>query len=661
MTEHNNNGSDFVWWPDETIRRTANWTAFIEAEGLADYSALEQRAAAEPEWFWDALLRHLDIRFTRPYTQVLDLSKGLPWPNWCIGGETNLVLNAMDRWPSAQREKTAITWVGEDGTRREWSYAQLDEETCRLANGLACLGLTMGDVVGLYLPMVPEAVSALLAVSKLGCIALPLFSGFGKDAVATRLTDGGARAVITVDHSLRRGRRIGMKSVIDEAASLVPSLEHVIVARRDAVSDVHMQAGRDVWLHELSHAQPATRETLSVPAEHPALLVFTSGTSGRPKGTVHTHAGLTAKAALDYGLCLDLKASDRFQRFTDFGWFAGPMMIAGSLLTGAAMVLAEGTPDYPTNDRLWQLIEQEKVTVLGMVPTLARSLRASAEATIEQYDLSSLRLILSSGESWDRESWMWVFERLCRRRLPLMNYCGGTELGGLLATNLLLPMKPGGFSGPIPGTGADILDAQGHSVPAGQVGELVMRSASIGTTRGLWREPERYIDSYWSIYPGIWAQGDAAMRDVDGVWWVIGRSDDTIKIAGKRTGPAEIEDILLSTGLVAEAAAIGLPDPDKGASLVCAIVLRSGQEPSAKLGDEMRKRVALGAGTSFRPDRILFVNDLPKTRNMKVMRRVVRSVLSGEAPGDLSALINPDSLTDLRRAADADAEAMHGS
>ena len=571
--------SGAAWFPSDTFKRATNWHAFLQAEGLPDYPALETKAAREPEWFWSALIRFLGIRFIKPYDRVLDLSRGLPWPAWCVGGTTNVVLSCIDRHAEgARRDHVALIGETEDGRVRRLTYAELAAESSRLAAGLAALGVRRGDAVGLYLPMAPEAAIAFFALARLGCVILPLFSGFGADAIATRLNDGGAVAVITADGCLRRGRPVAMKTVLDEALRQVPGLRHVVVWQRlDGTAP--MQAGRDHWWHDLVRDRPDRHPAAEMGSEDPLLLVYTSGTTGKPKGTVHTHCGFLAKSGEDYLLGFDLKADDRMLWMTDMGWLVGPIQILVSTLAGATLVM---------------------------------------------------------------------FEQVLKRRAPLMNYSGGTEMGGLVATNLLYPIKPASFNGPLPGTGADIVDAEGRSVGPDQVGELVMRQACIGTTRGLWRDPERYLESYWNVIPGLWVHGDFASRDTDGYWYIHGRSDDTIKIAGKRTGPAEIEALLLATGRVADAAAIGVPDATKGAAVVCVVVPAPGQS-GKDLEAALSAAVVAGLGPPFRPREVIAVSDLPKTRNMKTMRRVIRSVLTGQPAGDLSTLVNPEAVEELRR------------
>jgi acetyl-CoA synthetase len=639
----------FAWYPSDAFKRESNWTALIAAENLADYPMLERKAAQDPEWFWDALIRFLGVQFVKPYSRVLDQSKGIAWPQWCIGATGNMTLSLLDRHLAAGRSgHDAIVWEGEDGTRRRFSYRQLADEVNRFASGLAALGLGSGDAVGIYLPMVPEVAIAYLALARLGCIILPLFSGFGAPAITARLNDAEAVAVITADGSLRRGKLVEMKGVLDEAIEDVPSVRHVVVVRRLG-HDAPMLAGRDAWWSDVVARGRADFAAVELPAEHPLMIVYTSGTTGRPKGTVHTHCGVTIKTGQDFILCFDLKPDDRLMWMTDFGWLVGPLQVTAALLAGATCVLAEGTPDYPETGRLWRLVQDHKVSFLGCGPTLARMMMRYGTADISKYDLSSLRVAASTGEPWDRDSWMWIYEHALGRRGPLMNYSGGTELGGLVATNVLYPIKPASFSGPIPGTGADIVDPDGRSVGPGEVGELVMRQACIGTTRGLWRDPERYIENYWSRIPGMWVHGDWASRDADGAWFIHGRSDDTIKIAGKRTGPAEIEALLLATHRISDAAAVAIPDPVKGSAVVCAVVAGPNETPGPELASALSDAVVTGLGGSFRPKQVLFVRDLPRTRNLKTMRRVIRAVLLAEEPGDLSALVNPEAVEELRK------------
>ena len=644
--------SGFAWHPTPELVANSNLRAFLDRHGLADFAALERRLAAEPEWFWDAVLKFSDLRFPTPYTQVMDTSRGLAWTQWCLGGTTNVVLNTLDRHRGTTTEgKPAIVWEGEPGERRSWSYAELDRESSRLAGALRQRGIGAGDVVAIYLPMLAETVVALYAVLRLGAIAMPLYSGFAAEAIAQRLNEADVRLAITCDGTRRRGQIVDMKAEMDGAARLSPSLKQVIVHRLTGLPSA-WEAGRDVWWEAAVGGQADRLETLAVPADSPALLIFTSGTSGKPKGIVVTHCGVLGKMTTDFVLCVDLKPGDRFMWFTDFGWAVAPYTTIACGMQGATLVLGEGAPDFPDEGRMWRMVEEYGVSILGSAPTAIRGLMRRGPEAVARYDLSSLRVTMSGGEPWTEEAWLWFFEHVGKRRLPMLNWSGGTEItGGILCGTVLQPVKPCAFTCSVPGMQADVVDEQGRSTAPGEVGELVLRAPSIGLTRGLWKDPEQYLEIYWSTFPDLWRQGDLAMRDADGQWYVTGRSDDTLKISGKRTGPSEIEGLLTGTGLVSEAAAVGLPDPISGQAVACVCVPGPNATPDAALAKAMADAVAKGLGRSFRPKRIVFVADLPKNRSLKILRRTVKAVLLNEDPGDLSTLLNPESVAALRQAA----------
>lgn len=645
--QNTDNNADVVWRPSAEEIASANITHFMRMTGISDYRELERKASAEPEWFWERLIAFLGVHFQKPYSQLLDLSRGLAFPAWCVGGTTNLVLNAVDRWvqPGGRSDELALIWEAESGEVRQLTYTQLDAEVGRVAAGLLELGLRDGDVVGIYMPMLPETAIAFMAIAKIGCVALPLFSGFGVAAVAARLRAGDAKAAVTVDATPRRGKAIPMKQVLDEAAADAPLLRHVIVVNRSHTNPV-MQQGRDHWFEELGRglAPPATAE---LDAEHPVMLLYTSGTTGAPKGTVHTHCGMSVKCGQDSRFHWDLKPGDRVLWISDMGWSGGSRLIASAFLAGATVMLVEGGPDYPDEDRLWRLVERHKITTFGVAPSLVRALRVHGDAP-RRYDLMSLRVFVSAAEPWDRESWMWLFQVAGDGRVPIMNFSGGTEMGSIIATNMIFPLKPGAFHGPVLGTGADVVDEKGVSRPVGEWGELVMREPCIGLTRSLWKDDDRYLSSYWAQIPGMYTQGDWASRDAQGFWHLHGRSDDTIKVSGKRTGPAEIEQVVMATGLAKDTAAIGVPDAKTGSAIVVAVIAARGVDLESLPG-AIKSAVARQLGSSFRPSRVLVVPDLPRTRNMKVMRRLVRAVLADDPLGDISSLANPESIETLRK------------
>ena len=637
-----------VWQPPAGLVAASNLKAFLDEVGAPDYDALLERADTDPAWFWTKILQRL--RFYRDYEHLYDDSRGAPFTRWCVGGTSNIVLNCLDRHrdtPTWQRD--ALLWEGESGATLRWTYAELGAEVSRLAAGLESLGLAPGDVIGLYLPNIPQALAAFLACAKIGAIAMPLFSGFGAGALRERLQISGAAALITADGCTRRGTHVPMKTVADEAVSTLAALRHMVVVRHLGI-EVAWKAGRDHDYAELVAGRSADHPTRELPADAPLMLMYTSGTSGKPKGTIHSHIGFAAKMLLDLGLMMDLQAGDRLLWMSDMGWLVGPLVAVGVPLAGATVVLADGSPDYPDRGRMWRLIEQYQVSFLGLAPTTARSFIGQGGGGIEQFDLSSLRICASTGEVWTPEAWNWTFEQVCKRRVPLLNYSGGTEVGGgILCSTVLQPIKPCALSCAIPGMGAAVVDEQGRDVAPGVVGELVLRRASIGLTRSLWNDDERYLESYWNALPGLWRHGDWAMVDADGYWFVLGRSDDTLKIAGKRTGPSEIEALLAATGYVVESAVVGLPDAIKGQAVCCVVRLMPGVTLTEPVRAALSQAVVDGLGTPFRPKLFVAVEDLPKTRNMKIMRRVVRAACLGEDAGDLSSLVNLEAVAALRQ------------
>jgi len=643
-------GGEFVWHPTPELIAQSNLQRFIEKHALGSYGKLMRRSTTDIAWFWDTILHDLDIRFYKPYARVVDLNRGKPWARWCVDGEMNIAHNMLDKYTGTPTdEKIAIKSETEDGTIRTLTYKELREEVNKMAATLRSLGLGKGDAIGVFMPMVPEIVIAMLAIIKIGGIFLPLFSGFGASAIVSRLKDAEAKALFTAAGTYRRGKFCPMKPIADEAGSQIPTLQHLLVLN---------QAGE--WLLENLKASSPPRglnysfdeePTERTGAEDPIMIIYTSGTTGRPKGAVHTHCGFPIKAAQDMWHGLDLHSDETLFWMTDMGWMMGPWEVFGALILGATMMLYDGAPDFPGPDRVWSLVDRHKVTSLGVSPTLIRALRRHGDEIVHQHDLSSLRKFASTGEPWNPDPWMWLFQNVGRGKLPIINYSGGTEIsGGIVMGNVLTPMKPCAFSGPLPGMAADVVDENGKSV-RGRVGELVIREPWIGMTRGFWRDPQRYIESYWSRWPDVWVHGDWAAVDDDGLWYILGRSDDTIKIAGKRVGPAEVESILVAHPQVSEAAAVGVPDPIKGEALVCFCVLRKGANGDVGLAAELKGNVARDLGKALAPRDVLFVGDIPKTRNAKVMRRIVRAAYIGEKLGDTSALENPASLEEIKRLA----------
>jgi acetyl-CoA synthetase len=589
----------------------------------------------------------LGIEFYEPYSRVLDLSPGIATPRWCVGGVMNIVHNCLEKWMGTPTEnRPALHWEGEEGVTRTLTYAELLREVNHAAGGLRARGVEPGDRVALFMPMCPELVAAFFAVIKVGGIVLPLFSGYGADAVTTRLQDAGVKVLVTADGFWRRGQVVRLKDTADAAVAGVPSVAHVIVARRLGLA-VPMQS-RDLWWSDLVANQPDACVTERTGADDPLMIIYTSGTTGRPKGAVHSHCGFPIKAAQDLVHCFDVHGGETMYWVSDMGWMMGPWEVLGMALLGGTIVLYDGALDFPAPDRLWALVERHRVNILGVSPTLIRALMRHGGDPVHGHDLTSLRILGSTGEPWNPEPWKWFFDVVGGERLPIINYSGGTEVsGGLVSGNVLTPLKPAAFAGPPPGIAADVVDELGRPV-RNQVGELIVRAPWIGMTRGFWNDSERYLQTYWSRFPDVWVHGDWAAIDEDGLWYILGRSDDTIKIAGKRLGPAEVESVLVSDPAVLEAAAIGVPDEMKGQALVCFCVLRPGHTPTEALTARLTALVIDRLGKPLKPKAIEFVRDLPKTRNAKVMRRVIRAAYLGETPGDLSSLENAQAVDEIQ-------------
>jgi acetyl-CoA synthetase len=663
-----------AWRPTEDYLRRSRLKRFMDRHAIPDYSALLTRADADPAWFWDAVSQDLGLVWQRPYTAVMDTSRGIPWTTWYTGGQFNYTVTALDKHATGPTaSKLAITWEGDRGATATYTYAELLALTNRAANALRALGVGKGDVIAIYLPMIPETVAATLACGKLGAIFVPIFSGYGADAVATRLQDSGAKLLITADGYYRRGKLIPMKQTADAAVAQSPAIQHTLVVRltSEAPTEDNAQpsapppvgeAGsppgglvggevREVhWWHETVDPASPDFETVLTDAEDPYMLIYTSGTTGKPKGAVHVHCGFPIKGAQDMAHLFDVQEDDTLFWLTDLGWMMGPWAISGALMLGATLALFDGTPDYPAPDRLWDVAERHGVTVMGVAPTVVRSLMTAGDEHVTKHDLSKLRVLGASGEPWNSAPWHWAFEVVGGGRCPIINYSGGTEIsGGIVGCTTITPIKPCSFAGPVPGIAADVVDDAGNPV-RGQVGELVIRQPWPGMTRGFWRDPDRYESAYWSRFPGLWVHGDWAAIDADGFWYILGRSDDTIKVAGKRLGPAEVESAAVAHPSVAEAAAIGVPHEVKGETVVVFAVLRPGAEPTDALRDAIKVEVVKSLGPALKPDRVLFVRQLPKTRNGKVLRRLIRARHLGHDLGDLSSLESPEALEAIAHA-----------
>ncbi|WP_181779376.1 AMP-binding protein [Pseudonocardia pini] len=632
----------YVWTPGPEYLEDSRVARFARRHGVDGIEALRARSVADVGWYWDAVVADLGLRFFRSYHQVLDLSRGATDPDWFVGGELNVADACLTRWaedPEA-RDRTAVVHEAEDGTVDTLTFAELEDRVRRVAAGLRGLGIGRGDAVALYLPMVSEAVVAFYAAARIGAVLVPLFSGFAPGAIASRLADADVEAVVVAESTVRRGRTVGMLSPIREAVAQSPSVKHVIVVGTPG-------EGETGWSSLLAH-DPETGPAVPMAATDTLLLAYTSGTTGRPKGAVHTHAGFLVKTASEVAYSFDVGPGGVFCWITDMGWIMGPLSIVGTHANGAALVLYEGSPDVPDLSRLWRLAERHRVTMLGVSPTLIRTIRS---ADLGSFDLSSVHTLGSTGEPWDPESYEWLARSVFDGRVPVINFSGGTEVGGsFLAPYPIEPIRSCSLGGPSLGMDVDVVDGAGEPV-RGEVGELVCRQPWPAMTRGIWRDRERYLEAYWSTFPGLWRHGDHAVVDADGQWFLRGRSDDVMNVAGKRLAPAEVEAVLIAHPAVAEAAVVGVPDSKKGEAVWAFWVPRDGSPDGAEaIAEELRRRVGEELGKPFAPSLVCRVSELPKTRSAKIMRRAVRAAALGQDPGDLSGAENPGALDVVRAA-----------
>ncbi|MCC6198483.1 MAG: AMP-binding protein [Burkholderiales bacterium] len=603
--------------------------------GCESLAALHRASVDDPDWFWSAVVEDLGIDLAGVPRAVCDTARGRAFPKWFTGTTMNIVTTCVDRHAMDPRSasRDAVVYEGDGGQRRALTFTQLKDAVDRFATGLRRLGVGKGDRVALFMPPVPEAAVALLGCARIGGVVVPAFSGYGSDSLATRLNAADAVALVTVDGTTRRGKPVPMKTIADGAVAAAPGVRHVIVVRSSGEA-VAMTRGRDhAWDGVIAGKDDSPLAMLD--PNDPLFIMYTSGPTGAPKGIVHSHLGFLMKSSLDFGYAFDLQHDDTLAWIADMGWMLGPMMIVAGLHLGSTVAMIEGVPDFPEPDRLWRIVERNRATVLGIAPTAARGLRARSDGGLPRADLSTLRAFTSTGEAWDEPSWRWLFEVVGQSKLPILNYSGGTEVGGgIVSCYTIAPQSPASFCGPLPGMDVDVLDASGR--PTDEIGELVVRNLWPGMTHSFWQADERYLDTYWKPWPDVWVHGDLASVDADGYWHVHGRSDDTLKVGGRRVGPAEIESALVAQPGVAEAAVIGAPDAMKGQRVVAFVTARAGAGMPREA--ELVAGVAALIGKGMAPSSVHVVAALPKTKNGKIMRRAIRARFLGEPVGDLSAL-----------------------
>jgi acetyl-CoA synthetase len=644
--------SSHIWQPGERELQNAGIVKLMRALDVPSYDELMRVSISEPERYWQTAMRECAIAWEVPPTGYADLSRGPQFPSWFPGGRLNWV-NTIYAWARhpATSGQNAVVAEREDGSVSTLTYAELEQRARDFAAGLARHGVREGDRVGLLMENGIEATVSLLAIVHLGALVVPLFSGFGVDAIVARLSAAEARIVIASTGFARRTKRVNVEGALRDAWRQLPLLEHVIWKR---VEGETAQDPRDLdWQETATTAKGQGTDPVTVTPDTPFMVIYTSGTTGKPKGVVHTHGSFPIKIAHDSLIHFDVHPGDVYCWPADMGWIAGTLVLGCALLRGATLVCYDGAPDYPDWSRMSRVVERHRVTHFGSAPTLIRGMASHEELALKG-DRSTVRLLITAGEGIAPEHFNWFLQRFGDGTAPVINYTGGTEASGaLLASVPICPIPPSGFNTVSPGVAADVVNADGQSV-TGVVGELAIRAPFVGMTQSFWRDDERYLETYWQTIPGIWVHGDLALRTPEGNYFMMGRSDDTLKVAGKRLGPAEVEEVVLELSDVSEAAAIGVADADKGQKLVVFVVPKPGSGVAeADLEAIVSSHVDKRLGRPFRPGHVHVVAQLPKTRSSKIMRRVIRSVYCGLPPGDLSSLDNPAALEEVRTAANA--------
>lgn len=633
------------WTPQPHHFDTAQVLLLCRELALPDYDALLAFSVAKPDEYWRAVMRFLDFRWSRAPEAHVDLSRGPEFPQWFPGGRLNWVdtVLAFAAKPATANSRAIVAEEEEDGAVRALTFAELAAAVRRFAAGLRGLGIGRGDRVGLLCDNGVEATVSVLAISYIGAIVVPLFSGFGHEAVVSRLEPSEAKAIIATTGFRRRGRDVDMQPVVAASVERLPCVKTVIWKVAPGVA---VPAGGIGW-NDVAAAADDGRPAETMAAMDPFMVIYTSGTTGRPKGPVHTHGGFPLKIAHDSAVHFNVGAGDVFCWPADMGWVAGTLVLGSALLRGATLVLYNGAPDFPDWSRMSRLIEAHGITHYGSAPTLIRGAAANAALSLK-HDRSSVRLLITAGEVIDPEHFLWYQDSFGEGRSPVINYTGGTEVsGGLLSSVQVRPIAPGSFNTASPGVDVTVVDEGGAELVS-EVGELAIRAPFVGMTASFWQDDERYLDSYWRAIPGLWVHGDLALKSPDGSFVMMGRSDDTLKVAGKRLGPAEVEEVVLEITEVGEAAAVGVADEVKGQKLVVFVIPTPGfAGDRAALEGKVADLVSGRLGKPFRPSRVHVAAQLPKTRSGKIMRRLIRQIYAGEKLGDLSSLDNPAALDEI--------------
>ena len=626
----------------------ADFSRHARVKSMAEYQKMYDAAAADPEKFWAGVAD--ELHWFQKWNKVLEWD--LPWAKWFVGGKINLSYNCLDRHVAGPRKnKAAMIWEGEPGEIRTFTYQQLLREVSKTANALKHMGIKTGDRIAIYMGMTPELAIALLACARIGAVHSVIFGGFSANALVDRINDAECTAVITQDTGYRRGNEIKLKATVDEALTSCPSVKHVLVYRRTG-SQIEMKAGRDHWWHEVVDKASDYCPTEALDSEDPLFILYTSGTTGKPKGIVHTTGGYSVGTYYTTKMVFDIREEDTYWCTADIGWVTGHSYIVyGPLQNGATVLMYEGAPNHPDFDRFWQMIDRHKVNIFYTAPTAIRAFIKWGSEYPKRHKLDSLRLLGTVGEPINPEAWMWYREVIGKNRCPIVDTWWQTETGMIMISPLpgAVPAKPGSATLPLPGVIADVVTRQGTSVPKGSGGLLVIRKPWPAMARTIFNDPDRFVKQYWSDLPGMYFTGDGARIDEDGYFWMMGRVDDVINVAGHRLGTMEIESALVAHPKVAEAAVVGRPDDLKGQAIAAFVTLESGNKPSPELKEELRKWVTKEIGALARPDDLRFTDSLPKTRSGKIMRRLLRELAStGDVKGDVTTLEDFAVIASLR-------------
>ncbi|MDA1054016.1 MAG: acetate--CoA ligase [Planctomycetota bacterium] len=650
MSDSTSGQIDSVMTEDRLFPPNAEFASRSAIGSMAAYQKLYDEAKANPEAFWDKLAK-AELHWFKPYDKVLEWK--VPNAKWFVGGKTNVSYNCLDaHLTTARRNKAAIIWEGEPGDTRTLTYQQLHQEVCKFANALKKLGVKPGDVVSIYMPMTPELVVAMQACARIGAVHSVIFAGFSAEAIADRNNDANAKIQLTADAAWRRGKQLELKSVVDEALAKSPTVEKCVVLKRIG-NEVTMQDGRDVWWHDVMAEASTDCPAAQLDSEAPLFILYTSGSTGKPKGIKHTTAGYILWAKKTFEWVFDHRDEDIFWCTADCGWITGHSYVAyGPLAAGATVMMYEGAPNWPLENRFWELIEKHKINILYTAPTAIRAFIKWGDEHVDKHDLSSLRLLGTVGEGINPEAWMWYHRKIGGERCPIVDTWWQTETGGIMMSPLpgAIPTKPGSCTKPLPGVIPSIVDEQLHEVQQNHGGMLCVSHPWPGMLRGIWEDDARYNEQYWTKVPGKYLTGDNARQDDDGYYWIMGRIDDVINVSGHRLSTIEVESALVSHSKVAEAAAVGRPDEIKGQAIAVFVTIKGNAEPSEELRQELKLHVRKEIGALAQPDDIRFTAALPKTRSGKIMRRLLRDIASGNADiaGDTSTLEDYSVLAKLR-------------